>query len=69
MASAEDLRRLTDVELTKKELDSKEELFNLEIQITTKQTTNYGRIKQLKKDIARINTIKREKELQIRSSE
>lgn len=69
MASAEELRGLTDEELTKKELDSKEELFNLKIQITTQQTTNHGRIKQLKKDIARINTIKREKELQIRSSE
>ncbi|NIP30693.1 MAG: 50S ribosomal protein L29 [Candidatus Dadabacteria bacterium] len=63
MARADELRDLTDDELAKKERDAKEELFNIKIQVATQQNTNFARIKQLKKDIARILTIKKEKEL------
>lgn len=69
MASAQEFRELTDDELAKKELDIKEELFNLRIQVSTQQTTNYARIKQLRRDIARINTLKKEKDLQLRSDD
>lgn len=69
MASAQDFRELTDDELTKKEIDIKEELFNLRIQVSTQQTTNYARLKELRRDVARINTIKREKQLQTRSDD
>ncbi len=61
MAKAEDIRQMTDDELSKKEKDLKEELFNIRIQVSTKQITNYARIKQLKKDVARLETVKREK--------
>ena len=61
MAKAEDFRQMTDDELAKKEKDLKEELFNIRIQVSTQQITNYARISQLKKDIARLETVKREK--------
>ena len=69
MASAQDFRELTEDELSKKEIDIKEELFNLRIQVSTQQTTNYARLKELRRDVARINTIKREKHLQTRSDD
>ena len=61
MPKAEDIRNLTDDELAKTEKDLKEELFNIRMQVSTQQITNYARIKQLKKDIARLETVKREK--------
>jgi large subunit ribosomal protein L29 len=61
MAKAEDIRQMTDDELSKKEKDLKEELFNIRMQVSTQQITNYARIKQLKKDIARLETVKKEK--------
>ena len=61
MASASDFRELTDDELLKREIDLKEELFNLRMQVSTQQTTNYARIKLLRRDIARLETVKKEK--------
>lgn len=61
MVTASELRNLTEDEFTKKEKDLKEELFNIRIQVSTKQVNNYSEIKKLKKDIARIETVKREK--------
>lgn len=45
---------------------SKEELFNLRFQAATGQLDNAGRLKTVKRDIARIYTILRERELGIR---
>ncbi len=67
MAKAHEIRDLTEEELAKKERDTKEELFNIRIQVATQQNSNYSRIKELKKDISRINTIKRERDLGSRS--
>ena len=61
MAKASDFRELTDDELAKREKDLKEELFNIKIQVATQQTGNYARIKELRKDIARLETVKNEK--------
>ena len=61
MPKAEDFRQLTDDELAKTEKDLKEELFNMRMQVSTQQVTNYARIKQLRRDIARLETVKREK--------
>ncbi len=61
MVTASELRNLTEDEFTKKEKDLREELFNIRIQVSTKQVNNYSEIKKLKKDIARIETVKREK--------
>ena len=56
----------SDEELMKKERDTKEELFNLRVQIATNQTTNVARVRKLKKDLARVLTLKKERELGIR---
>jgi large subunit ribosomal protein L29 len=61
-----EIRELSDDELKRKESDTREEIFNLRIQIATHQTTNVSRIKKLKKDLARVLTITRERELGIR---
>jgi len=41
-----------------------EELFNLRFQLSTNQLTNFNRIQQVKRDIARAKTILRERELE-----
>jgi large subunit ribosomal protein L29 len=46
---------------------SKEELFNLRFQSATGQLENHGRLKAVKRDIARIYTVLRERELGIRA--
>lgn len=66
MVKADELRELNDEEIDKKEGELKEELFNMKFQVATQQTTNFARLKQLKKEIARIQTIKNERRLGIR---
>jgi ribosomal protein L29 len=46
---ASEIRELSDEELKKKEADTKEELFNLRVQLATQQTTSVARIGKLKK--------------------
>ena len=43
--------------------EAKQELFNLRFQHVTGQLDNYARLGQLKKEVARINTILREREI------
>lgn len=63
---AKEIRELTDEELRRKLADLKEELFNLRFQAATGQLDNPMRMKAVKKDIARIKTIMRERELQLK---
>ncbi len=56
-----ELRELTKEELLKKKKDAKEELFNLRFQHSTGQLDNTARLKLLKRDVARIETVLREK--------
>ncbi|MCG8513107.1 MAG: 50S ribosomal protein L29 [Halanaerobiales bacterium] len=63
---AEELRDFTDLELVQKCREFKEELFNLRFQHATAQLDNPMRIKEVKRDIARIKTIIRERELGIK---
>ena len=63
-----ELRNLDNAELTQKLRDSKEELFNLRFQGATGQLENHGRLRAVRKDIARIYTILRERELASRPS-
>ncbi|HLS91126.1 MAG TPA: 50S ribosomal protein L29 [Limnochordia bacterium] len=63
---ARELRELTDDELGRKLADLKEELFNLRFQAATGQLDNPMRMKAVKKDIARVKTIMRERELQLK---
>jgi large subunit ribosomal protein L29 len=60
---SKDLRLLNDGELLEKERVLKEELFNLRFQHATGQLENVMRIPQVKRDIARIKTILKEKAL------
>lgn len=56
-------REMTPLELKAILKDSKEELFNLRFQLATGHLNDYSRIGQLKKQISRIQTIIREREL------
>ena len=58
-----DLRLLSEGELYEKEKGLNEELFNLRFQHATGQLENVSRIPQVKKDLARVKTILREKDL------
>ena len=58
-----DIRALDDQELDSKLLDLSETLFNFRFQHKTGQLENPNRIKQVKRDIARVNTIKRQKDI------
>ncbi|PHS34269.1 MAG: 50S ribosomal protein L29 [Alkaliphilus sp.] len=60
---ANSLRDLTDVELNQKLLDSKSELFNLRFQLATGQLENPLKIRTVRKDIARVKTVIREREI------
>ena len=60
---AKDIREMTDTELEQKLAGLKEELFNLRFQLATGQLENPMRIKDVKKTIARIKTIQREREI------
>lgn len=60
-----EIRNFTTAELQNKLADLKEELFNLRFQHATGQLDNPMRIKEVRKDIARIKTILRERELNL----
>lgn len=62
---AADVRRLSDEELGQRLRDSADDLFRLKFQIISGQLQNHRRIRQVKRDIARMKTITRERELQI----
>lgn len=61
---AVDIRNLADAEIRQKIHDAEEELFNLRFQSRTGRLDNPKRVRLLKKDIARMKTVLREKELQ-----
>jgi large subunit ribosomal protein L29 len=61
------MRELEDDELETKLREAKEELFNLRFQAATGQLESHGRLNAVRKDIARIYTIMRERELGISS--
>ena len=60
---AKDFRALNEGELFEKEKGLSEELFNLRFQQATGQLENVMRVPQVKRDIARLKTILREKDL------
>ena len=62
---AKEVRALSDTELEQKLSELKEELFNLRFQLATGQLDNPSRIKMVRRDIARVKTIMREKELNL----
>lgn len=58
-----ELRELNDVELTEQHDELKEELFNLRFQLATGQLDNPRLLKEARRDIARVLTVQREREL------
>jgi large subunit ribosomal protein L29 len=64
--AAADLRNSSEEELNSKLAEARTELFNLRFQAATGQLESHGRLRAVKKDIARIYTVVRERELGIR---
>jgi large subunit ribosomal protein L29 len=60
---ASEVREKTFEELVKEEMDLKSELFKLRFQLATNQLENPMKLKEVKKSIARVKTIMREREL------
>ena len=58
-----ELREMGDDELATRLSDARQELFNLRFQHVTGQLDNYARLGQLRKDIARMETLLRENEI------
>lgn len=58
-----EVRSLTNAELANKLDDSYQELFNLRFQRSTGQLTNTARVSEVRKQVARIKTVLREREL------
>lgn len=65
---AKDIRDLTAGELDQKLSGLKEELFNLRFQLATGQLENPMRIREVKKNIARVKTVQRQQELKVAHS-
>jgi large subunit ribosomal protein L29 len=65
---AHELDEMTNVDLETRLREAKEELFNLRFQSATGQLESHGRLRTVKRDIARIYTVVRERELGIRSN-
>jgi large subunit ribosomal protein L29 len=63
LTAAAELREMDDEELLTKLAEAKQELFNLRFQHVTGQLDNYARLGQMKKEVARINTILRDREI------
>lgn len=64
-SKATELRNLGETELAEKLREAKEELFNLRFQAATGQLESHGRLRTVRRSIARIYTVMRERELGI----
>ena len=63
MTNATELRELNDAELVQKLAEAREEHFNLRFQSATGQLDNSARIGDIRREVARINTLLREREI------
>ncbi len=63
MTAVKELRELTDDELEIRLVDARTELFNLRFQLATGKQDNSARLGQVRKDVARIFTLLREREI------
>lgn len=66
--TSEELDTLDDLKLADELAKAKDELFKLRFQSATGQLENHSRLRSVKKDIARIYTVLRERELGIRQA-
>ncbi len=63
-SKTKELRELADNELDQKLLEAKHELFNLRFQLATGKQDNSARLGQVRREIARIATLLREREIE-----
>jgi large subunit ribosomal protein L29 len=68
VTKAHELDDMSNADLESKLREAKEELFNLRFQSATGQLESHGRLRTVKRDIARIYTVVRERELGIRTA-
>ena len=68
VTKAHELDDISNADLETKLREAKEELFNLRFQSATGQLESHGRLRTVKRDIARIYTVVRERELGIRQA-
>jgi len=61
--NVEKIRNLTDAELDHQQRDLADQLFKMKFQLKMGQTESLKKIREMKKDIARIQTVKRQKQL------
>lgn len=66
--TADELNKLTDAKLVEELAKAKDELFKLRFQSATSQLESSARLRSVKKEIARIYTVLRERELGIRQA-
>lgn len=59
----QEIRELSDVDLSRELEAARREIFNLRFRLVTKQLTNYREVNNVKKKIARLQTIIKEREL------
>jgi large subunit ribosomal protein L29 len=64
MAKAKELRDLTDEELETALTDGKDELFKLRFQVATGKQANSARLGQVRREIAQVSTILRQREIE-----
>jgi len=63
VSAGSELRSLTDVELNQKLQEAYQELFNLRFRQATRQLDNTARIRVVRRQVAKINTVLRERQL------
>lgn len=66
---ANEIRELSDDELVSKLSDAKSELFNLRFQLATNQLDNPLKLRDVRRELARLQTIRRERELAAESEQ
>jgi large subunit ribosomal protein L29 len=62
-STAQELRELNDAELIQRLAEAKEEHFNLRFQSATGQLDNTARLGEVRREVARLNTLMREREI------
>ena len=62
--TAREIRELTTEEMVQKLDETYQELFNLRFQLATKQLSDISRLSKVRRDIARLKTVLRERELE-----
>jgi len=63
VTQAAELRELHDEELENRLAEASQELFNLRFQHVTGQLDNYARLSEVRREVARVNTLLREREI------